>query len=581
MHLKRRLSLDDNDGDNDVYDYGYDNYSRDDNADAGPSRGPAKRIRIAEPVAASPPSRNIISTLPAELLVRVFSYLNETTLLDISTVSQLFRRVASDGQLWRVHYYRRFIVPRAHLIPGFRRAKTGGKLGGGKDTSSAANLYVRRENSLPGRVGKDCESHPGTNVDWLKYYKLKHNWSRGRCSVDELRSRRRDPVTSGKTLVKVVEGLAVTADSISGLMVWDLRTRASIAQADLDSRQNMHSRPTCIAVDDEYLQDGKLGITVGFKDGSFGVWRVDVPARELVRLCRPNQACLGGLLSVAYAYPYLLAASRGGAITLWTLEPGEGKAASLMTARGLDRQNGSTPRLLRSLRSQTTRVPVTLSIRRTSYSIVASIVYTIDTLDGWSIGIQDLDIHPSANPCPDIVHSRVATTVPKESSGASSTCTPGGSACPTHSYNSCSPDGPIRLCYNHPYLLATLPDNTLMLHLCTSTPDSLSISPGTRLWGHTSGISDAEITARGKAVSVSARGDEIRVWELEGRMGGNSVEVRPREEDQQDESAAEPKAIKASEDDYRRNKVGFDDEMVIVLKETLDGRESLMVYDFT
>lgn len=31
----------------------------------------------------------------------------------------------------------------------------------------------------------------------------------------------------------------------------------------------------------------------------------------------------------------------------------------------------------------------------------------------------------------------------------------------------------------------------------------------------------------------------------------------------------------------RRNWVGFDDEMVIVLKEARGGRESLLVYDFT
>jgi hypothetical protein len=33
--------------------------------------------------------------------------------------------------------------------------------------------------------------------------------------------------------------------------------------------------------------------------------------------------------------------------------------------------------------------------------------------------------------------------------------------------------------------------------------------------------------------------------------------------------------------DERRNWVGFDDEMVIVLKEKAGGGESLMVYDFT
>ena len=138
--------------------------------------------------------------------------------------------------------------------------------------------------------------------------------------------------------------------------------------------------------------------------------------------------------------------------------------------------------------------------------------------------------------------------------------------------------GPTTLCYTHPYLLATLPDNTLILYLCTSDASALTVSPGIRLWGHTSGISDAEITARGKAVSVSGKGDEMRVWELEGRpaaLSGRSVEIRPNKTEGGDEDVNGP------EWDSRRNWVGFDDEMVIVLKESRGGGESLMVYDFT
>jgi hypothetical protein len=138
----------------------------------------------------------------------------------------------------------------------------------------------------------------------------------------------------------------------------------------------------------------------------------------------------------------------------------------------------------------------------------------------------------------------------------------------------------MTLCYSHPYLLATLPDNTLVLYLCTSTTKSFSLSSGIRLWGHTSGISDAEITPRGKAVSISTRGDEIRVWELEGRVGGSSIEVRPTTRQPADGTGS-PTTVPRAEWEDRRNWVGFDDEMVIVLKETRDGRESLMVYDFT
>ena len=100
-----------------------------------------------------------------------------------------------------------------------------------------------------------------------------------------------------------------------------------------------------------------------------------------------------------------------------------------------------------------------------------------------------------------------------------------------------------------------------------------------RLWGHTSGISDADITPRGKAVSVSTRGSEIRLWELEGKVGGSSVAVRPRQPDLDEvvSSASEGEDVQLDE---RKNWVGFDEKMVIVLKEAR-GRDSLMVYDFT
>merc|ERR1712000_34260 len=221
----------------------------------------------------------------------------------------------------------------------------------------------------------------------------------------------------------------------------------------------------------------------------------------------------------------------------------------------------------RSLRSYTTRAPLTLSTRRVGAGFVASIAYTVDAVGGWCIGVQDFDIRPSLDSShPEIIDSRLSHTIPVDMAGSPSSS-------PRQGSTSSSSGGPVRLCYSHPYLLATLPDNTLLLHLVTTTLTSLSISKGIRLWGHTSGISDAEITARGKAVSVSARGDEIRVWELEGRVGGKSVEIRPRETSEVDEWRGLG--------EWWKRKVGFDEEMVIVLKEAGDGRESLMVYDFT
>jgi hypothetical protein len=73
------------------------------------------------------------------------------------------------------------------------------------------------------------------------------------------------------------------------------------------------------------------------------------------------------------------------------------------------------------------------------------------------------------------------------------------------------------------------------------------------------------------------------VWELEGRTNGRSIEVRPTTKPIDDGATSKwpvQDDAKVQWED-RRNWVGFDDEMVIVLKESREGRESLMVYDFT
>jgi hypothetical protein len=157
------------------------------------------------------------------------------------------------------------------------------------------------------------------------------------------------------------------------------------------------------------------------------------------------------------------------------------------------------------------------------------------------------------------------------------------------------------------------PDNTLTLYLVSSTTESLSISAGSRLWGHTSSVSGAHVGGRGKAVSVSKRGDELRVWELEGgfgslsarkrlAVGDLSVRVQPGSKKTDTAQAGldlvtrsptgrEPKDTSTTnglddDDDpdeltLTRGWIAFDEENVVVLKEQSQGRQALVVYDFT
>lgn len=614
--------------------------------------------------------RDVISSLPNELIIRILSYLSENQLLRVSPVSKHFSHLAADSQLWRAHYYRRFILPRAHRIPGFRAStrRSDNKLYYNSQRSIWADGGFGRRGGL---VEKD-EFGSGlldlaNTVDWKREYKIQHNWSKGQCAVEEVQvhntpeedaaegesipagcnnthganrpaqrtpSKTTMPIFGTRTMVKVIDGIAVTVDWTWGLRAWDLRTRRLRAQICLETEEGLDIQPTALAMDDQLLTSGLLDLAIGFEDGSFGVWRYDSKAGELSLLHRHDKASTGKLIAVAYRYPYLFAATPRGFITLYSL--GISPADVLPTADGDDRSSTTSgigspasgtvheseaedtsephaqlysPQVLTSLKSQHTRQPLALSIRAAASSVVASIAYSFDSWNGWCIGIQDFDIRPSAGAKPEVLTSRVAYTLP------TTTRRPTGS--PSSRSSLTSPllpgstgsqsgldDGPTRLSYSHPYLLATLPDNTLALHICTTTSETLHISDAVRLWGHTSGISDAEITPRGKAVSVSTRGEELRVWELEGRSAtgrarGGSVEIRPRQQLQQqwprtprksrslgdasllsdEKRTAGPELAEAS--DEKRDWVGFDDEMVIVLKSTPTGKESLVIYDFT
>ncbi|KAI1803990.1 hypothetical protein F4811DRAFT_307917 [Daldinia bambusicola] len=573
---------------------------------------------IASRAAVSKRSRHttepdLLSPLSDELLVRILTFLSLPDLLNTAPVSRRFYHLSGDYQLWKRLYYSRFVLPRALRIPGFRD---------GSAREGKLHYSSRRAVWADGRRGGWVDMHLGDLGDrsrnWKKQYKLRHNWSKGKCAVEELQLGQELPLPdtslSHKVLVKVTEGIAITADASTGLRAWDLKTKQLLTQVNLRDHDSEAS-PSCITIDDQKIQHEILEIAVGFTDGSFGVWKLDMRERKILLRYRHKGSINGELVGIAFSYPYLLTATKSVLISLYTFDIPH-KIDRYSTPERVEKINGRSgdfeneseedlretaedpkrvtlraPYLLTSLKSHTSRTPLALSIRNTSASIIASIAYTFSTFQGWSLGIQDLHLRPPTSRSkhiPDILTTRLAYTLPVRSSSSHLPSPP----ISTNRYTSLPSlhpgnegiDGPTNLCYTHPYLLATLPDNTLILYLCTSNATSLSISPGIRLWGHTSGISDAEITARGKAVSVSSRGEEIRVWELEGRAHGKSIEVRPTPKFVADGQDGIDNLINtnttAVQWDERRNWVGFDDEMVIVLKES-KGRESLMVYDFT
>ena len=453
-------------------------------------------------------------------------------------------------------------------------------------------------------------------------------------------------------LVKLAEGFVITVDREDGLRIWSLKSKELITSCELDRR----SSPSCIAVDEDIARR-KLGIVVGFEDGSWSTWQLDIIQR-IIEQHYQHPASSNGLLSaIAYASPYILTITDSQILSLYTFDSDTAtdkdvptKVIPVVASEGVsrsnldkspaepltnnesrktdlrDRDNDPAPRLLASLRSHTCWPPVSLSIRLTPTTIVGSIAYSLPTyFSGYTVGLQELHLSSKTGL---LTSSRLTSALPQgfssilPSQPGSSPSSPGASS-PLPPRQSRPPGGstatpPTSLSYAHPYILATHPDNTLSLYLCTSTPSDLSLSEGTKLWGHTSSVSSAEITSRGKEVSVSTRGNELRVWSLEGGFSSatrprkdlrvprdqrrdRSVQIRQnvsppaktltsgeirRTEASQEASDGKPKSITSqnfSDEEFtaRKHWVGFDDEVVIVLKEDESGSQALVVYDFT
>lgn len=236
-----------------------------------------------------------------------------------------------------------------------------------------------------------------------------------------------------------------------------------------------------------------------------------------------------------------------------------------------------------------------LSLRRLGNEIAASIAYSAEDVRGnRCLRVQELRVsyspmaHPETFPSPGLGIDSNADRFVDSPRWHTRTFEAGTSVFPTHpAADSC----PNALSYSHPYLLVALPDNTIMIYLVTSSTRGLSLSNGSRLWGHTSGISGAEVNGRGKAVTISSKGGEIRVWDLEGLASGQaqgrtSTALVPIKD-------AVPGGLSGSvggqatdthsrldHDELTKSWIAFDDEQVLVLGERRDERV-LSRYDFT
>lgn len=446
----------------------------------------------------------------------------------------------------------------------------------------------------------------GVKTNWKRQYKLRHNWSRGSCAVNEIETA--SQATVPPVLVQMHNGVIYMADQNDGLRVWSAKgERKMIAQLRFSNGYSPQP-PTSLAVDGQIGGEQASKVVIGFEDGSFSLFELRQPQERLIHRFSHEPSTNGVLSAVALSWPYVVTMTATQLLSLYRFHDRPQDAH--------DKDILDPPRLLHSLKSHTVWPPLSTCLRTSSSNITISIAYALPTyLSGWTVGIQEINVTPTG----DFIGSRLASAIDQHYRPLAFATPPMMQYLTPPTATSLATattrelrqihSKPTSLSYTHPYLLVSHPDNTLTLYLVTSTVESLSISAGSRLWGHTSSVSGAHVGGRGKAVSVSKRGDELRVWELEGGFASSasrkrlatgelSVQLRPegkvavagdvgqagldlvnRGLEQSARKAQE--SDEASELTLTRGWIGFDEENVVVLKEQSQGRQALVVYDFT
>jgi len=538
----------------------------------------AENGQVAAPAAKrSRLEKDSLSTLSDELVLRIFSSFSIQELNLCQRVSSRFRTIAGDSQLWRDAYHKRFVQPRLERIA--RRKST-------RSTDVKAGSRWARWLDEGDLVRK------GRETNWKRQYKIRHNWARGACDVNEIPVDIQAPLPM--LLARLLDGIVYTVDVHNGLRAWSYKEDERLLATEDTTRTVKDAVPTSMAVLAED-DSTRHRIAIGYDNGTFSIYQFGKDAVAFQHQHTCQQASDGAITALALSSQYLLCMTQSQILSLFRVPTRAGQ------------EHHPAPLLLSSLKSQTAWPPLSLSLRMRGDDVLASIAYCMPTYTaGWTTGIQELLFSAAGV----MLDSRLASAA---GFGFSSLARDPG---PASSQNSPrrttvlpSPETvqskPTSISYSHPYLLVSHSDNTMTLYMVTSTKSQLSLGVGRTLWGHTSSIFNAHVGGRGKAVSVSARGDEIRVWELEGGLPRRdssgedmeeSIQITPDkrkdEISQQQDSRATSVAHRgehlslltganANTIPLTRGWVGLDDESVVVLRERDHGLQALTVFDFS
>ncbi|CAI7648985.1 unnamed protein product [Penicillium glandicola] len=517
---------------------------------------PQKRIRTQNDI--GPVDR--LSRLSNELLLHILSFLPVSSLNVCQRLSHRFHALGGDSEIWKRQYYSQWVRPRARRLASLRRTTLPAKT----DYSPKVATWFDH-------------GHLAQEGNWKRQYRLRHNWSKGLCRVTEVEF---PQPPCPPTLVRFCAGVVFTADSAHGLRAWTTSDSACcLARIPLSPSKSPPMTPTALAVNQ--IQD-KIEISVGLENGHFSLFVLNLPTSQLDLQSSHVGSSDAAITAMALSSPYLMVVSQHKDLTLYNLRPGGHRAGETAET--------SEPRQVASLKADNIVAPMTLSLRVSSFEIVATIVYSFFHIGcGWSLGIQELRLGKDGQQ----LDSRLATTVDSqyglrpiqfrkrrhsaESVDNQPPITPGA---PSIIHQ----QPPTSMSYSHPYLLTSHADNTLTMYLVVSTSEKLFVQGGRRLWGHTSSVSAVQVTNRGKAVSVSSRGDEIRIWELETAIScrtffeENGVQLNAG--NKEGELEPEPTYNLGVNLDSQLTLPGFDEERVVLLRERT-GTQLLECYDFT
>jgi hypothetical protein len=443
---------------------------------------------------------------------------------------------------------------------------------------------------------KRTHSEGEQKKDWKKLFKVRFNWHFGRCAVSEMDITPLSEDIKGPRLVRNVQAesrylpplvqfdgkIFITADNETGLRAWDIGSDRNGEQKLIGCRPFARyengwymGSPSTLAID---VSGGMTtDIAVGFDGGGVMILRLNTPIDyEEVEFPFERRFVLppnimenpAKIAHLAYSHPYLLTLDTSNTLRAYQL---------------YNTSDGDFPRLLTTLHAQGLHGPCNLTLRREKGfpegTIIAAIAYSMPLFHGgWSVGIQEVILDSSS--FDGVAQTRIGTCIPSTYQLTMEDETP------TYVNTSSIPRAsPTSISYSHPYLLTSHLDNTLTLYLVRSRKEEISISQPQRLWGHTAAVARAGIGGRGRAVSVSEQGPELRVWELESlaavasKADANERAVEIVESVRVENVAPLLKMMPRAPTSVEW--IGFDEEKVLIVSSDHIRDKNVRLYDFT